>query len=189
MQDRLFSGNHIVLYQQQRAGDVYKRVMRMNKGELEEAESGTLARSMQLTPLKLDWDSLVSLGQREKRSKAYDSIFDEEREIVEPIYSFEVPYSGSGVLLGLQPSTSNQLRVDTSVGDDTIAFEIVGADPAQLNRIKEFMNQNAGALNSELGAVNEAIETAVQQAVAARNEQLQKNDEGLAAFGVPLKEE
>jgi hypothetical protein len=189
MKKQLFSDIHIGLYQQRVASELYDKVLRMNETELAEAESGNLAKSSRLAALTLDWDSLVSLGQKERRSSVYDLMFGEDEELVEVVYSFELPYEGSEILFSLQPSESRQLTLEPSVNSHAIVFEIVGSDKTRLERIKDFLNQNVNALNNELGAFNQAIEVAVKQAVAIRKEQLKKNNEGLAAFGVPLKEE
>lgn len=189
MKKKLFSDMPIGLYQQQVASELHKQVMRMSESELVDAESGKLAKGRQFVPLAIDWDSLVALGQHERVSRAHDSFFDEEQDVVEAIYSFEVPYRGSRSLLDLQPSNSKRIALEPGVNDHSIIFEIVGADKPQLERIKDFLNQNVAALNSELGAFNQTVETAIKQAVEARKEQLKKNDEGLAAFGVPLKED
>ena len=167
-----------------------QKISAMSDAEIEDdGVFEQLKDEYRLKGAEIDWDSLVALtNHREERQYVRDSHFGPQ-EVTEVIYSFEVPYKGDRILFTLRPSTRRLWSFEAKVDEQAITFEIVGADKARLQRIRDNLSHDIGNLSTEVSGYNSSVEQILVSARERRREQLAQNQRGLDVFGVPIKQE
>jgi len=176
-------------YSQDVLSNLRSKIQRTGREELvdEDAFVEKMSSSHKLVEVSVDWDSMVALPDHREEESTYRDAFGDTRRVVTPIYTFEVNYSGSSKLLEICPSSSRVVQIEVEVSSDKFTFEIQGDDKGRLEQIKDGIKINVNNLNKELGNFNSQLEAAVRNAVDQRKQELAKHDEGLSAFGVPIK--
>jgi len=166
------------------------QIQGMSSGRFENTDEliNGLATGCRLTELDIDWDSLRVLPSPREEESSYTDAFGDRLRTVTPVYTFEVKYSGSSALLSIGPSSSRLIRLEADILDDKFRFEIKGSDKSRLEQIKEGIKFNVESQRKEVGSFNGELETTIRVAVERRKQQLGEHDQGLNAFGVPVKE-
>ena len=176
-------------YSQQAFGEVRERAQHLTATDLsdEQGAVATLVAQYRLDKIDVDLDKLVALpGHREEEAFRSDFFGDRQRTVT-PIYTFELPYTGSSDLWRISPSSSRLIHLEADIRSSKLSFEIRGADKSRLDQIKDGIQINIGNQSSEIAGYNSQLEDAAKQAVSRRSQELQQHDDGLNAFGVPVK--
>ncbi len=175
-------------YQMRVAEEARRRVMAMGKSKVEDdAAIEALKKELQFGTVGVEWDNLVALPDYKERQVRQSGPFGIEETTV-PVYSFELPYRGDSSLLSFHGSSHRLWSFEANVRNDKIQFEIMGADKAKLDSIKNNFSYDLENLLKDVPHTNGAIADAVDRARNERLTQLASNQDGLSAFGVPVKE-
>lgn len=163
----------------------------VQRAKLDEIESlaEQLKSEYTLKELSLEWDSMTVLPKPREEVTFERDVFGDEVRIATPVYTFEVPYSGSSELFDICPSTSRMARISAITHGGKLTFEVHGADKARLEQIKDAVQINVANQSSEVSAHNREVERIVGVAIEQRKEEINKQEDGVNAFGVAIKAE
>ena len=182
-------------YQQRSQAAITQVIERVPEDEIKAADDDFIEKLIapyRFQPLVIEWDSSIALTDRREQKEYVRNYANEEREVIRPIYSFEVSYSGSRELLYIRPSTSKVWKFEPRVSDRTLHFEISDRGSEQANKqalqqIKENLEHDVSHLNNELGAFNSDITSHARVMVQRRKERIENAIQGMGGFGVPVR--
>lgn len=172
-------------YEMNVAGQIRPRILRMSRAQIETGLE-PLKKGFQFGTVEVDWNGLVALPNvREVKSHRGGPFGVEEVSV--PVYSFELPYKGDERLFRFYGDQHRSWTFDADVQDGVIQFEIQGADKTKLDSIRQNFTFNLEHLLKHIPHINEIVTNTVDNASQERLRQLESSQDGLSAFGVPVK--
>jgi hypothetical protein len=174
-------------YEMNVAEEVRRRVMDMGKSEVEDDQTiEALKKGFQFQTVEVDWDKLVALPDYTEKQVRRSGPWGVEHVTI-PVYSFELPYEGDARLFGFHGGNHRLWSFEADVHDGKIHFEIQGADKAKLDSIKSNFSFDLEHLLKDVPRINGAVTNAADNARNERLKRLESSQDGLSAFGVPVK--
>ena len=156
-----------------------------------------IVSEFQIAPLLLDFDAItISSSERMIPAEEFPRIaFNVRPGAAYPkqVVKYHIPFAGDAQLLRYIPNPRILSSYPVSAERNEVCFEIVDfySDPAQITRSAEsalnLIRQQAANLEKNIGHYNQQLRQHAETIFDARRAEIMKQEQVLAALGVPVK--